>query len=297
MAIGSYSRKIHLLPADRPRWLNPQSAGQSLQYLAWGDRFFGRDPVPVYLHEGWSYTLILQGTPILLLDEERVPIRPGEAVLIGPDCPMGWGGESPRSRAKVLGWSWLGAPFFLEGENPRKFWYKTALSREAIKRIRDLHSRCREEVERADAATGTALEGLRALLDVELDRHLKIKQTMTDSALRFQLAARWMEQHLNATAPMRLLSEYLQVSPATLKSLFRQKAGTSPQGYFLNLKFLHAKQMLRDNQTTVKAVAYELGYRHANDFSRAFRLFTGRSPGTFLTGGEKSKVARNRPFA
>ena len=100
-----------------------------------------------------------------------------------------------------------------------------------------LHSRCRQEVELADSATGKALEGLRAMLDVELCRHIRIKHTMTDSALRFQLATRWMEQHLNASAPMRLLGEYLQVSPATLKCLFREKAGVSPQAYFQKLKF------------------------------------------------------------
>jgi AraC-like DNA-binding protein len=277
MPSRSYSRKIHLFPADRPRWLNPESE-QSLHYLAWGERFFGRDPVPVYLHEGWSYTVILQGAPILLLDRECIQLKAGEAVLIGPDCPMGWGGESLRSKAKVLGWSWLGTPFFLTGGEARERWYRIQLSREAVKRLQALHSRCRQEVERADSATGAALDGLRAMLDVELCRHLKIKQTMTDSALRFQLAVRWMEQHLNATAPMRLLGEYLQISPATLKCLFREKARMSPQAYFQKLKFQRAVKMLVEKKMPVKAVAFELGYRHANDFSRAFRLFVGHSP-------------------
>ena len=278
MPSRAYSRKIHLFPVDRPRWLNPRSEGQSLQYLAWGDRFFGRDPVPVYLHEGWSYTVILQGTPILLLDRDQIKLKACEAFLIGPDCPMGWGGESPRSKARVLGWSWLGAPFFLSGDRDRKGSYRILLSREAVKRLQLLHSRCRHEVELADSATSTALDGLRAMLDVELFRHLKIKHTMTDSALRFQLAVRWMERHLNASSPMRLLGEYLQVSPATLKCLFRDKAGISPLAYFQKLKFGRAENMLVEKRMPVKAVAFELGYRHPNDFSRAYRIFTGHSP-------------------
>jgi AraC-like DNA-binding protein len=278
MPIPPYSRKIHLFPLDRPRWLAPQPKGRSLQYLAWGERFFGRDPVPVYLHDGWSYTVILQGTPILLLDRERVRLKAGEAVLIGPDCPMGWGGDSPRARAKVLGWSWLGAPFFLYGENVRDRWYRLQLSREAVRRLQSVHARCREEVERADLATGAALDGLRAMIDVELCRHLKLKHAMTDRALRFQLAVRWMEQHLNAAAPMRLLGEYLQVSAATLKCLFRDQVSMSPQSYFQRMKFKRAEKMLVEKKMPVKAVAFELGYRHANDFSRAFRLFAGRSP-------------------
>ena len=130
----------------------------------------------------------------------------------------------------------------------------------------------------ADSATATALEGLRAMLDVELCRHLRIKHTMTDSALRFQLAVRWMEQHLNAAAPMRLLGEYLQISPATLKCLFREKAAMSPLAYFQKLKFGRAEKMLLEKRMPVKAVAFELGYSHPNDFSRAYRIFAGHSP-------------------
>jgi AraC-like DNA-binding protein len=292
MARRTYSRKIHLFPVDRPRWLDPHPEGRALQYLAWGDRFFGRDPVPVYLHEGWSYTVILQGSPILLLGSERIRLKAGEAVLIGPDCPMGWGGDSPRTCTKVLGWSWLGAPFFLQGDNARDRWHRLSLSREAVRRLQAVHSRCREEVERADLATGAALDGLRATIDVELCRQLKMKQTMTDSTLRFQLAVRWMEQHVNAAAPMRLLGEYLQISPATLKGLFRDRAGVSPQAYFQKLKFERARKMLVEKKMPVKAVAFELGYRHANDFSRAFRLFAGRSPRDAARAGRKSEIAR-----
>jgi len=291
MSTRAYSRKIHLFPADRPRWLNPRSDGQTLQYLAWGDRFFGRDPVPVYLHEGWSYTVILQGTPILLLDRTEIKLSAGEAFLIGPDCPMGWGAETPRARAKVLGWSWLGAPFFLSKDRDRESSYRIQLSREAVKRLQALHSRCRHEVELADSATGAALEGLRAMLDVELCRHLKTKHTMTDSALRFQLAVHWMERHLNVSSPIHLLGEYLQISPATLKCLFREKAGISPLAYFQKLKFHRAEKLLVEKRMPVKAVSFELGYRHPNDFSRAYRLFAGHSPRVVSLSGKNSRIA------
>jgi AraC-like DNA-binding protein len=289
MVDRTYSRKIHLFPPDRPRWLNPRNDGAALHYLAWGDRFFGRDPVPVYLHEGWSYTVILQGTPLLMLDRKSVRLRAGDAVLIGPDCPMGWGGESPRSKARVLGWSWLGAPFFLATDEARERWYRTQLSDEALRRLEGFHSRCRQEVEMADSATTQALEGLRAMIDVELCRHFKIKRAMTDNALRFQLAVRWMERHLNLPSPMRLLCEYLQVSSATLKNLFREKAQTNPQAYFQKLKFRRAEKLLTEDGLAVKAVAFELGYRHANDFSRAYHRFAGRSPSAVANESVRSR--------
>lgn len=39
-----------------------------------------------------------------------------------------------------------------------------------------------------------------------------------------------------------------------------------------------AGQLLNSDGISVMEVAYELGYMHANDFSRAFKKFTGRNP-------------------
>jgi AraC-like DNA-binding protein len=272
----NYPRKIiHLSPPDRPRWLNSQNLEAPLVFLAWGDRFLGRDPVPVYRHDSWSYTVILKGTPVLRIAEEEFPLRAGEAVLVGPDCPMGWTGPSTRSKSSILGWSWRKTPFFMSPESSSR-WFRIRLSPETIKSLQVMHRRCRQEVEIADSATSPALDALRALLDVEFCRHLQTKRTLTNDHLRFQLSVRWMEQHLDASQPIQRLGEYLQVSPATLKVLFQRKSQTSPLSYFQALKFECAQKRLRQKGSSVKAVAFSLGYRNPNHFSRAFFRHTGQ---------------------
>ncbi len=237
----------------------------------------GKEPIPVYLHDSWSYTVILKGVSVLKIGEAEYPIRSGEAVLVGPDCPMGWIGHSQNSQSTILGWSWRTTPFFL-GPESQSGWYRMRMPRETVSRLEDLHRRCRHEIELSDVATSHALNALRILIDSEFCRCLKTKRTQTDDSLRFQLATRWMAQHLNASQPVRKLCEYLQVSPATLKVLFHRKSKASPFEYFQKLKFNHAKKLLQEREASIKSVAHALGYQHPNHFSRAFAAYTGTPP-------------------
>ncbi len=273
-----YPRKVvHIPPDERPRWVNSDSRDGSLVLLAWGDRYLGKEPIPVYLHESWSYTVILKGVSVLRIGEAEHPLRPGEAVLVGPDCPMGWIGPSQKSKSTILGWAWRNTPFFLSSESQAN-WYRVRMSQETMIRLKDLHRRCRQEVELSDAATSPSLDALRTLIDAEFCRCLKPKRTLTDDSLRFQLATRWMAQHLDVSKPIQKLCDYLQVSPATLKLLFHRKSQSSPFEYFHKLKFTHAKKLLQEKEASIKSVALTLGYRHPNHFSRAFAAYTGTSP-------------------
>jgi len=274
----TYQRKVaHVPPEERPRWVNSSDLDGSLVLLAWGDRFLGKEPIPVYLHDSWSYTVILKGLSVLKIGEAEHPIRPGEAVLVGPDCPMGWIGKSTKARSTILGWSWRRTPFFL-GPESQSSWYRVRMPRESVSRLQDLHRRCRQEVELSDCATSPALDALRTLIDTEFCRCLKTKRTQTDDSLRFQLATRWMAQHLDADKPIQKLCEYLQVSPATLKLLFHRKSKASPFDGFQKLKFAQAKRLLQERDTSIKSVALTLGYQHSSHFSRAFAAYTGTPP-------------------
>jgi AraC-like DNA-binding protein len=48
-----------------------------------------------------------------------------------------------------------------------------------------------------------------------------------------------------------------------------------------------AHGMLASGKTSVKEVAFQLGYRHAHDFSRAFRRGTGVRPSAVLARRSK----------
>jgi two-component system response regulator YesN len=48
--------------------------------------------------------------------------------------------------------------------------------------------------------------------------------------------------------------------------------------YHQRLKMARAQELLETDRFSVKEIAYALGYKHPNDFSRAFKQFVGKSP-------------------
>lgn len=92
---------------------------------------------------------------------------------------------------------------------------------------------------------------------------------------RFHLAVEYLRNHLDKPELVKRLREHLQISEASLKRLFHGCAAKSPRAYALGEKMQWAQRQLSSGECSVKAVAYALGYKHANDFSRAFKRHKG----------------------
>ena len=141
-----------------------------------------------------------------------------------------------------------------------------------------LHTMCREEILHLHSLSRLWLGGCQSLLETFILRLLEPPPERDSSAQRIQLAIDWMQKHLESQEPVGRLCDYLGVSQPTLHRLFRIQAGTSPSTYFQKLKMNRARHALAAHDTSVKQVAYTLGYRHFNDFSRAYKRHFGVSP-------------------
>jgi transcriptional regulator GlxA family with amidase domain len=133
-------------------------------------------------------------------------------------------------------------------------------------------------LEKPDALSALALEELRFRMDIAIARFKTRNHPAPEPALRLELALRWLAQNVQELNPVASLCEYLQVSPVTLNRLFRTHLRESVASYHTRVRMERAGQLLRNDAVAVKEVAYELGYVHANDFSRAFKKYTGRNP-------------------
>lgn len=278
VSIKRLQRVLHLPPAGRPRWVCPKNLKLNLQYLSWGKRRFGESGIPVSLHHGWVYCLVLQGNPILQFVSRAMQVQPGQILVLGPDCASGWAANSVDSVAEMLTWVWNGAPR-CPGLGPAANGVQTfAADRALIRTLQQIHWLCRRELEKPDALSALALEELRFRMDVAISRSKLPNRSMVEPALRLELALRWLAQNVQERNTVAPLCEYLQVSSVTLNRLFRTHLHESVTAYHTRIRMERASQLLKNNGFAVKEVAYELGYLHANDFSRAFKKFTGRNP-------------------
>jgi transcriptional regulator GlxA family with amidase domain len=134
--------------------------------------------------------------------------------------------------------------------------------------VAEIHDRCREEVQHPDTYTPDSLNILRARLDLCLARGPSGRAASAPPSHRLLLALRWLEEHLENHAPSTGLCRYLQVSPATLRRLFVNALGHGPREEALRMRLEAARRFIHEENWSVKATAYHLGYRHPNDLSR-----------------------------
>jgi AraC-like DNA-binding protein len=271
-------RALHLPPVGRPRWVCPENKPLDLQYLGWGKRRFGSSPIPISLHYGWVYFLVRQGNPDLQMPSGSFRTRSQQVLLVGPDCASGWTTDAIDSVADLLSWVWRAAPR-CNGLAPAPNGFRVInASRPLVQTLQQIHILCQREVGHPDAFTSVALEELRLRLDVALARSLKPTPPAPEPIMRLSLALRWLNGNPLEHKPVAALSEYLQVSPTTVNRLFQAHLGESVAAYHSRLRMERARQLLENECAAVKEVAYALGYQHPNDFSRAFKKFTGLTP-------------------
>jgi AraC family transcriptional regulator of arabinose operon len=267
-------RKTHLPPPDRAYWQVAQDT-LPLLYLAWGRRDYSSSPIPVSRHEGWIYFLVQTGAPTVTLEGGPRILGAGSLLVIGPECAYGLS----AGRCKTLCWMWRKPVNDVLAALPPETFMELRVPPGEIEDFAPLHALCRDEVMRSDAHSANALGGCQHLIESRIARLINGPDGNVDStALKLNLARHWIPQHLDCPEPVSRLCDYLDISPAALNRLFRSNTGMSAMRYHHELRMNAALNWIKQGGMSIKEVAFALGYRHFNDFSRAFRIHFGRVP-------------------
>lgn len=150
-------------------------------------------------------------------------------------------------------------------------------------------------------ATATLLEQLRqggndalmlqihALNLLALQRHLveevKHKPLHPRDDLQLEQARDWMLAHLDEPFSLSTLAMAVGLSDYKLKQGFHQRFNTTPGQMLLQMRMEKAHRLLEQGYQVAQA-GWQVGYRHANNFSVAFYRYFGRQASE-VTGKKK----------
>ncbi len=95
-------------------------------------------------------------------------------------------------------------------------------------------------------------------------------------------ACRLLARDLPARISLPAFAERLGMGYERFRKVFRERVGAAPGDYRIRRRVERARSMLAAGDTSVKKVAYALGYPNAFAFSRQFRKVTGAPPSRFL---------------
>ncbi|MDQ8198853.1 AraC family transcriptional regulator [Pelagicoccus enzymogenes] len=264
-----------LLPPSElyPTWQG--DINDPLVYLGWGERNFAREAIPMHSNPGWTYWILLEGKVTLEHRRGSQDFQAGEGLLCGPDFPFGFPLQAGKG-VKVINWIWKDPPL-REPAPPADFYETANFSQDLVRLLSSLHEQSRIVTLDTSEQNAFALFHLRGMLDLSFRRAGENKNSRPGRN-RIRAARQWMLHNLNKTTPATTLARFLDISPMTLHRLFIDELGESPGQHFQKLKMDHARHLLKLEGRSVKSVAYEMGYRHPQDFSRAYKKHHGAAP-------------------
>jgi AraC-like DNA-binding protein len=270
-------KQLGFLSVSNSQWVCPKSAQLDLLYLAWSRQRYGRNPVPVSRHSAWRYMLVNHGNPTLVLDDHEQILSPGDFVIIAPDCASGLIDQSDEV-SDLLIWLWRTPPGCAECEVSPRAYRQWSIGPHLWHKLEECYRLCQEEVARPDELSKLAIKQLHCGIDLTVARLVRCKTQPPEAAVRMELAIHWMAYNLGGANPVGDLCKYLRISRATLIRMFQTQYGEPPGIYHRRLKMSKARELLQTGRFSIKEVAFALGYQHANDFSRAFKQFSGERP-------------------
>lgn len=119
-------------------------------------------------------------------------------------------------------------------------------------------------------------EVLRLLaLTLSLER-LAVQQTRAQEVV--EKAKAFVETHLQTVFDLELLSAEVNLSIPQLNDTFKAYTGMTPYQYCLHAKINRAKEILSSGESSVKEIAWRVGFDDPYYFSRLFKKKTGFSP-------------------
>jgi AraC-like DNA-binding protein len=86
--------------------------------------------------------------------------------------------------------------------------------------------------------------------------------------------------HLSENITIEDMAQRARLSPSRFSTLFREHFSMSPYQYLLRMRIEHAEELLLHSKLTLHQIAELCGFANAQHFSKAFKKYTGKTPGS-----------------
>jgi AraC-like DNA-binding protein len=219
----------------------------------------------------------------------RVDLKAGDIFILFPGV---WHSYQPD---KETGWKeyWVGFAgqhadrlFRNKLFDPQKPIYHIGLNEEIIGDFEQIVQLCREQTPGFQIRLGALVLLLLAHIHAsEISSHV----SNTDNQL-IQTARTVMQHHLDAGIETEQIAEEMGIDYTYLLKIFRKHTGLTPYQYFLQLRIHRAKELLADQELSIKTISAMMNFENQYYFSRLFKRKTGFSPSQWIADREEKNI-------
>jgi AraC-like DNA-binding protein/mannose-6-phosphate isomerase-like protein (cupin superfamily) len=156
------------------------------------------------------------------------------------------------------------------------------LGRDRLAHVEELAEDMEREFRARRPGFGPALRAKHIELIVYLSREYNASETIeSKSLLRIGDVIGTLEKDYSQDLTLADLQDIAHMSRSNLMRVFRKATGQTPIDYLIRLRIQRAMEMLRQSDSSVTEIAFEVGFKDSNYFSRQFRRIEGCSPSEY----------------
>jgi AraC-like DNA-binding protein len=123
-------------------------------------------------------------------------------------------------------------------------------------------------------------DGLALSLVIDVLKMVKTPPRKRGELASWQLrrATEFIQEHSGRNIRLQELAELTGLSQSHFSHSFKASTGATPHDWQMNARLEHAKQLLRDSDQGLTAIAVETGFSDQAHFTRVFRKYVGTTP-------------------
>lgn len=266
------------------------------------------DTMPIHYHEDFSeLVLVLSGTAIHIVDNEKYFIKKGDVFVINKNTSHGY--EKPidfkicnimftseylfHSVNDIKKSAGFHALFVIEPylAKEHNFNSRLTLNLTDLEKVKAVIDNMISEYSLKPEGYQTLIQAHFMELIVFLSRRYDFFEVKVKNAvINMANALSYMENHYKEPVTLQALAEKANLSPRHFTRIFRETYKTTPMNYILKLRLQTAGTLLLNSRKSILEIALETGFNDSNYFTRQFKSFYGITPTLYRKQPNKSRV-------
>jgi len=93
-------------------------------------------------------------------------------------------------------------------------------------------------------------------------------------------ALNYIKKNLSDIQNIGEIAEAVRLNPSYFRRLFKKESGVTCENYLIRIRMEEAEKLIQIKDLTIKEIAYRVGFRNPDYFSKAFHKYWGKSAST-----------------
>lgn len=252
-----------------------------LRYLGFGQRRFGLYPLKPLARMNWEFFAVVAGRCVPVIgpgDGKR--LRANSLWVFPPGSAHSWASPK-RGVSEVAVFHFGSVPPQLAAAVRERGHLELPLNADECRRLETLARTLEPDFREPNNFSNLVFQGALIELSLLALRKLPERREPLPAGHAKQIveaATEWYADNLRGNPAIEEVAQRVNVSPSTLRRVFRRTLRERPVRVFARLRLEAAMRLMMETTLKLDTIAAECGYSSTSDFCRAFKTGTRVTP-------------------